>query len=219
MRDRRAINWDDDQILLGSIRRLPNGIRDLGCLAHPNPHASFAVTDDHHRAEREAATALDHFCHAVNLDDALFKLAATLVFIAAARRSIGPIATRCTATVVAILLHPVFPYLRRSPMTQGIRRAYLPASVVTLELQSLFAGSISNGLDTPVVEEPAPVVDDTSQPSCSGPLGNDFTNNASTLDFRRSFARSLLDLRLKITRGQQGMPFGIVYDLRVNMCR
>jgi hypothetical protein len=45
-------------------------------------HAPFLIADDDERGKAEAAAALHHFCHAVDMDKFVHKLAIALITVA-----------------------------------------------------------------------------------------------------------------------------------------
>src|SRR5690606_3504472 len=82
LRDSRASKGDLLHILAGAFRPLADTVGYTARLADADTHATFVITDDDHRAESEAATTLNYFCHTPNIDDALIKFFALLVTLA-----------------------------------------------------------------------------------------------------------------------------------------
>ena len=67
---------------LAGFDALANGIRHFAGFAQSDANAALAVADDDEAAEGEAAAALDHLGHAVDLHDALFEFR-SIAFVSA----------------------------------------------------------------------------------------------------------------------------------------
>src|SRR6185369_8390636 len=59
-RDGRVLQRYEDQILLGVLHRLADGLGHLACLAETDTHVAVTVADDDERREGKSPTALDH---------------------------------------------------------------------------------------------------------------------------------------------------------------
>ena len=73
VRDGGADERHPDEVLLGVLDALADGLGHLAGLAQAGADVAVAVADDDDRAEAEAAAALDDLGHAVDLDDPLFE--------------------------------------------------------------------------------------------------------------------------------------------------
>jgi hypothetical protein len=74
VRDGAADERHTDHVLLGIVTGLADRLRDLGGLAFACTDHPLAVTHYNYGAEVEPAASADHFGHAVDLDQLLFKL-------------------------------------------------------------------------------------------------------------------------------------------------
>src|SRR5438128_4006466 len=70
-RNRRLLERHEDQVLLGVLDRLPDGLGDFMSLAEPDADVATAVAHDDQRREGEAPAALDDLGHAVDGDHAV----------------------------------------------------------------------------------------------------------------------------------------------------
>src|SRR5215210_4129733 len=71
--DRGAHERHADEVLLGVLDALPDGLGHLARLAEPGADDAVLVTDDDDRAEAEPPAALDDLGHSIDLDDALLE--------------------------------------------------------------------------------------------------------------------------------------------------
>ena len=68
-----------DDAALGGFRRLADRLRHFARLAVAEADAALLVADDDERGEAEAASALHHFRHAIDVDEAVDELAVALL--------------------------------------------------------------------------------------------------------------------------------------------
>src|SRR5438045_282338 len=69
---------------LGGVRRLADRFRHLTRLAVAEADPALLVADDDQRGETEAAAALHHFRHAVDVDEAVDEFAVALLALVVA---------------------------------------------------------------------------------------------------------------------------------------
>ena len=82
-----SLQRHEDQVLLGVLHRLPDGLGHLARLAEPHTHVAVAVADDHQRGEGEPPAALDHLGHPVDGDHPVRQIQRTRIDRASATRS------------------------------------------------------------------------------------------------------------------------------------
>ena len=73
-----------DDAALGRFRRLADRFRHFARLAVAEADAALLVADDDERGEAEPATALHHFRHAIDVDEAVDEFAVALLVLAVA---------------------------------------------------------------------------------------------------------------------------------------
>ena len=84
-----------DQLALGLLGRLADGLGNFAGLAVTEADAALLVADDDERGKTEALAALDHLGHTVDVDQAIDELAVALLnvshclFLLAAFRTAG----------------------------------------------------------------------------------------------------------------------------------
>ena len=76
IRDRAVANDHHFHGLLGGFESLADRLGHFPGLAESDADTSFAVAGRDERGKRKAPSALDHFCHAIDVDDFLYKLTA-----------------------------------------------------------------------------------------------------------------------------------------------
>src|SRR3972149_5128055 len=74
MGDGRAGKRHLEQVLLGVLDSLLDRTRHFPALPEPEADVSLSVADDHQGAQLKPAAALDHFGHAVDINDFFLEL-------------------------------------------------------------------------------------------------------------------------------------------------
>src|SRR5882672_2840670 len=130
--DRRLLEGDEDQILLGVLDRLPDGLGHLVGLAEADAHVAAPVADHDQRREREPPATLDDLGHAVDGDDAIVQLE--------------------HARIDLRFRHSILPLEKGAPPPSR-----LPADRRSLKHQAAGASRVGERLHSSVVHIPTPI--------------------------------------------------------------
>ncbi len=156
---------------LGGLGRLADRFRHFPRLTVAEADAALLVADDDERGEAEPAAALHDFRHAVDVDEAVDKLALPLlVFVVAAAAAF--FTRHCFLSVAKIA--------ERRPKPA-------PPASLSSELEAALARPLGQRLDATVIHVASPVEDDLQDPGLLRPLGDLLADDVRGLDRRASF--------------------------------
>src|SRR5437763_8273372 len=198
--DRRVLERDEDQVLLGVLDGLPDGLGHLVGLAEADAHVAAPVADHDQRREREPPPALDDLGHAVDGDDAIVQLEHARIDL------------RFRHVPLSLLFEQ--PLCRRNPPGGGLgggRRGPL-----RLEHQAAGASRVGERLHSSVIHIPAAIEHDALDPlrlrlarqELADELGG---GHVASLRLARA------ELLAPAVHGQQGPPKVVVEQLGVDM--
>ena len=140
---------------LGGFRRLADRLRHFARLAVAEADAALLVADDDERGEAEAAAALHHLRHAVDVDEAIDEFAVALLALCGRGRGRLPFTRHC-----------LFPSLKSRRAPSGAARFRWSS-----ELEAALAGALGERLDAAVIHVAAAVEHDLGDAGLLRPLG------------------------------------------------
>src|SRR5580704_12802382 len=188
---------------LRGFGRLADGLRHLARLAMAEADASLLIADDDKRGEAEATPALHHLRHAIDMHEAIDKLAVALLAV--------PIAA---AAAFSFTRHWLLPSVdHRGALLSAARFHCVPSKV-----QTALAGAIRQRFDAPVIHVAAPVEHHFINAGLLRPLGEFHADALCGLD-RRAGLQRFAKCLFKRGGGRKSVAPLVVDDLSVDLLR